>query len=191
MRILTTFWPIAGALTVATGSRAAGQAAASDWPAYGHDAGGSRYSPLGQITGANVAGLQLAWVYRTGDMLAARGRFETTPIVVDGTLYLSTSLDRVVALDPVTGSERWVFDPHIDLRGDYGDFASRGVSTWLDPRAAPGAVCRRRIYIGTVDARLIALDATSGKPCEDFGGHGSVTLIGVSRADLMTVELFV
>jgi quinoprotein glucose dehydrogenase len=155
-----------------------GQAAASstDWPAYGRDAGGTRFAPLEQISRANVAGLRLVWVYRTGDMLAGRGRFETTPIVVDGTLYLSTSLSRVVALDPATGAERWAYDPHIDLHGDYGDFASRGVSTWLDARAAADAVCRRRIYIGTVDARLIALDAATGQPCEDFADHGMIDL---------------
>jgi quinoprotein glucose dehydrogenase len=166
------------ALAVILPTVAMGQTArpATDWPAYGHDAGGTRFAPIDQITRANVAGLREAWVYRTGDMLVDRGRFETTPIMVDGTLYFTTTLDRVVALDPATGAERWSFDPQIDLHASYGDFANRGVSTWLDARAPAGTVCRRRIYIGTVDARLIALDGETGKPCDDFGEHGAVDL---------------
>ncbi|HEX4601136.1 MAG TPA: pyrroloquinoline quinone-dependent dehydrogenase [Gemmatimonadales bacterium] len=154
-----------------------GQAAArADWPAYGHDAGGTRYASANQIARNNVAQLRLAWVYRTGDMLPGRSRFEATPLVVDGTLYVATALDRVVALDPVSGVERWAYDAHLDLHGDYGDFATRGVSTWLDARAAAGTTCRRRVYLGALDARLIALDGATGQPCEDFGAHGTVDL---------------
>ena len=83
---------------------------------------------------------------------------------------------RVVALDPSSGRERWAFDSHVDRQGNWGDFANRGVSTWLDPRARPGAACRRRIYLGTIDARIIALDAKTGAPCRDFGERGTVTL---------------
>lgn len=152
------------------------QAQSTDWPAYAGDAQGHRYSALNQITSANVQRLEPAWVYRTGDLLRRNGRFEATPLLVDGTLFVSSPLGRVSALDPATGAERWTYDARIDLHGDYGDFASRGVSTWLDAAAAAGSPCRRRIYIGTVDARLIALDAATGRPCDDFGSHGTVDL---------------
>ena len=151
---------------------------ATQWPAYGGDAGGHRFAAVDQITPANVGELRLAWVYRTGDLMEHSGRFEATPLLVDGTLYVSTPLGRVSALDPTTGRERWTYDPMVNLHGDYGDFANRGVATWLDSRGSAGNVapCRRRIFLGTVDARLIALDAATGTPCQDFGVHGTVDL---------------
>ena len=82
--------------------------------------------------------------------------------MVDGTLYLSTPFGRVIALDPATGRERWTYDAHVDRHGGLRRSASRGVSTWLDPRAPAGAPCRRRIYLATLDARLVALDARTG-----------------------------
>ncbi|HET9706996.1 MAG TPA: pyrroloquinoline quinone-dependent dehydrogenase [Gemmatimonadales bacterium] len=148
----------------------------TEWPAYGGDAAGHRFSGLDQISAANVQNLKPAWIYRTGDLLRRYGRFEATPILVDGTLFVSTPLGRVSALDPKTGAERWTFDPMVDLHGSYGDFANRGVSTWLDAAAAAGSPCRRRIYIGTVDARLIALDGATGRACDDFGNHGTIDL---------------
>lgn len=165
-------------LLLAAAGSVAGQRPASDtdWPAYGGDAGGRRFSALSRITPANVAGLRLAWVYRTGDLMRGRGRFEATPLLVDGILYVSTPLAQVIALDPATGTQRWRYDPAVDLSGDYGDFANRGVAAWLDPRAAPQARCRRRIYVATVDARLIALDGRRGLPCADFGAGGTVDL---------------
>jgi quinoprotein glucose dehydrogenase len=96
--------------------------------------------------------------------------------MVDGTLYLSTPFGRVIALDPATGAQRWLFDAKVDRDGDWGDFANRGVSTWLDSRAPVGSPCRRRIYAATIDARIIALDARTGTPCSGFGDHGTVTL---------------
>ncbi|MBV9613702.1 MAG: pyrroloquinoline quinone-dependent dehydrogenase, partial [Acidobacteriaceae bacterium] len=97
-------------------------------------------------------------------------QFEATPLYIDGTLYLSTPLGRVIALDPVTGTSRWSYDPHIDKDKGYGDYANRGVSTWVSPDG------HRRIYDATIDARLIALDAVSGKPIVDFGDNGIVDL---------------
>lgn len=96
--------------------------------------------------------------------------------MVGGVMYLSTPLGRVIALDPASGAERWTFDPGIDRSMGYGDFTNRGVSTWLDSAAAAGAPCRHRIFVATVDARLIALDAAAGRPCEDFGSRGTVGL---------------
>ena len=151
------------------------------WPAYGRDAGGMRFSPLAQITRENVGQLAVAWSYRTGeaDVPIRRGRepsLEVTPLVIDGTMYLSTPFGRVIALDPATGAERWTFDPKIDREAGYGDFTNRGVATWLDERAVSETPCRRRIYVATIDARLVALDAANGRLCADFGAQGSVDL---------------
>jgi quinoprotein glucose dehydrogenase len=155
----------------------------ADWPAYGGDVGGSRHSPLTQIDAANVSRLEVAWTYRSGDVedgsgsTRPRSSFQTTPILVDGTLYFCTPFNRVIALDPETGSERWSYDPHLDREHLYL-LNCRGVSTWLDETAAAGAECRRRIITGTLDARLIALDARTGRPCRGFGRDGGVDLRG-------------
>jgi quinoprotein glucose dehydrogenase len=151
----------------------------SGWPAYGRDAGGSRYSPLAQINRENIAKLKAAWTYRTGaaDVKAVDARkaaFESTPILVDGTLFLSTPYNRVIALDPSTGSERWNYDPQVKLDQRYSELTSRGVSAW--PAAGGDSKAARRIFVATIDARLIALDARTGKPCEDFGEKGAVDL---------------
>jgi len=144
-----------------------------EWPAYGRDAGGERYSPLDDVNRTNVAALRVAWTFRTGDAYQPpRGRptaFEATPLYVDGTLYLSTPLGRVIALDPVTGLQRWAFDAKIPRDAGYGDFASRGVSTWQRGR-------ERRIFVATIDARLIALNAATGRPVQGFGSGGTVDL---------------
>ena len=146
------------------------------WPTYGRDPGGARHSPLTQISPANVANLTVAWIHRTGDDTPSHGRFQSTPIMVDGTLYVTTPLGRVNALDPVTGRERWTYDPGVALHAGYGDFANRGASTWRDERQAPNATCARRIFVAPIDARLIALDARTGKPCPDFGTGGTIHL---------------
>ncbi len=155
-----------------------------DWPVYGHDAGGARFSPLVQITRDNVAQLQVAWTYHAGipDMSTMSHRppsFEVTPIVVDGTMYVITPTGIIAALDPATGAERWRFDAGVNPHRGYGDFASRGVSFWRDSRAGAGSPpppCAHRIFAATIDARLVALDAATGKPCADFGAAGIVDL---------------
>jgi quinoprotein glucose dehydrogenase len=159
-----------------------GAAAAGEWRTYGGDAGNSRYSAVAQITRDNVGHLTVAWTYRTGEMDSTRfhvrrsPRFEATPLMVDGTLYLATPFGRVIALDPATGHERWTFDAKPDIGGEWGDFANRGVSTWVDPNAPPNASCRRRIVLGAVDGRILELDARRGTLCTGFGDHGSVDL---------------
>jgi quinoprotein glucose dehydrogenase len=158
-----------------------------DWPFYGHDAGGMRYSPLAQITRQNVPSLAVAWTFHTGDVSAGgngvqRSGFEATPLAVDGTLYLTTGFNRVIALDPETGAQRWSFDPLVDRQGDYGDgLINRGAATWLDEERAAGAACRRRVFEATQDARLIALDAATGSPCADFGQRGQISLRDVGE----------
>lgn len=155
------------------------QKPSSDWPAYGRDAGGSRFSPLNQINRSNVAQLKTAWTYRTGaeDVKAAGSRnaaFESTPILVDGLLYLTTPYSRVIALDPVTGAERWSFDPQVPLERRYSEMTSRGVSAW--PAATDNRKDSRRIFVATLDARLIALDAATGKIISSFGENGQIDL---------------
>jgi quinoprotein glucose dehydrogenase len=152
----------------------------AEWPAYGRDPEGTRFSELTDITPANVAALRVAWRYSTGEASGPETHrptsLEATPIVVDGTLFFSTPLGRVIALDPETGTERWVFDAKVGRAHMFGDWTSRGVSTWLDPSAKPGEACRRRIIVATVDARLISLDAATGAPCRQFGTQGTVDL---------------
>jgi len=150
----------------------------ADWIDYGGDRGGQRYSAATQITPKNVKHLRKAWEYHTGDVSDGNGTvesgtaFEATPILVDGTLYVPSPFNRIIALDPETGEERWTFDPKIDLQGNYGnDLISRGVTVWQDPDSD-----RKRIYAATNDARLFALEADSGKPCNDFGVDGQVDL---------------
>ncbi|MEQ1474500.1 MAG: pyrroloquinoline quinone-dependent dehydrogenase, partial [Candidatus Acidiferrum sp.] len=153
----------------------------TNWPNYGNDAGGQRFSPLAQVNRDNVTQLKVAWTYRTGVLeqlgdLKKGATFEATPILVDGRLYLSTALDHVIALEPDTGKKIWEFDPKVSTSHRYSEITSRGVSAWKDSGAKPGAPCALRIFIGTIDARLIALDGVSGKPCADFGTDGQVDL---------------
>src|SRR5215470_2466096 len=134
----TVAFLLALGVLLASGGPSASDASTDTWPYYGHDAGGMRYSPLTQINRDNVAQLRVAWTFHTGDVSEGGGRrkrsgFETTPLFDDGTLYLTTAFNRIVALDPETGRERWAYDPKIDLDGDYGDgLVNRGVATWLD-----------------------------------------------------------
>src|ERR1700736_970657 len=154
----------------------------SGWPSYGHDAGGTRYSGATQINRDNVAQLKVAWTYSTGaldqiaDDLKEHAAFEATPILIDGRLYLSTPLDHVIALEPETGRKIWEYDPKLDASHGFSEVTSRGVSAWKDLAAKTGQPCGMRIFIGTLDARLIALDGQTGKPCADFGVQGQVDL---------------
>ncbi len=170
-------------LTLLAGSSARAQISGNtDWPNYGNDPGGMRYSPLNQINRDNVLNLKIAWVFHTGDISDGKGGrkrsgFESTPILVDGTLYLTTPFNRVIALKPSTGKQLWAYDPKIDQKLDYGDgLVNRGVATWLEPAPTSGQPCRRRIFESTLDARLIALDAATGKPCSSFGNSGQISL---------------
>lgn len=155
-----------------------------EWPAYGNDAGGMRFSSLKQINTANVNQLTVAWTFRTGELEHYKGTyahekaaFEATPIMVDGTLFFSTPTSRVLAIDAVSGKQKWEYDPEVYLRQDLSEITSRGVSVWpasTDRQAA--ATTSKRIFVATLDGRLIALDAATGKPVSDFGKAGSVDL---------------
>ena len=102
--------------------------------------------------------------------------FEATPILVENRLFLSTPYNHVIALNPQSGVRLWEYDPHVDLSQSYSEVSSRGVSAWRDPEAKQGQPCRLRIFMGTLDGRLIALDGETGKPCLDFGVKGEVNL---------------
>jgi quinoprotein glucose dehydrogenase len=152
------------------------------WPAYGGDAGGTRYSPLNQIAVTNVDQLQVAWVLRTGDLGQGtkdwtRSAFEATPILYDNTLYLTTSSTNVIAVDATNGALRWRHDSNSRKDLHYSDGVSRGVSLWIDEATGQNAVCHARIFAPTLDARLLALDAATGTLCADFGEHGAVNLL--------------
>ena len=153
----------------------------AQWGSYGGDPGGNRHSPLTQIDRRNVGQLKIAWTYRTGELGAGFARadklaFEATPVMVRDSLYLSTPTNIVIALDPASGQQRWRYDPRIDRDRRYSEATSRGVSSWIDDDADPTAPCAHRIIMGTLDARLIALDGRTGRPCRDFGTGGKVNL---------------
>ena len=174
-----------------------------EWLHYGGDAGGARFSDLDQVDPDNVARLAVAWTIRTGDASHEEGtdeatheaveepvtegcarchrgdfKFETTPLMADGRLLLSTPLQRVLSLDPETGQEQWRFDPEIEMDVSRSEgFISRGVSYWRSTDASEASeTCGSRVIAATIDARMFALDAASGSPCLDFGANGVVRL---------------
>jgi len=149
------------------------------WSHYGGSVLGLQYSPLEQIDTGNVARLQRAWTYRTGERSDGAARayaFQANPILAEGRLYLATASAVVIALEPTTGREIWRHDVDLDRSRRPAEIASRGVTSWIDRDAPMGAACRHRIFVGTLDARMIALDGATGEPCRSFGDGGSVPL---------------
>lgn len=148
---------------------------AQEWPYYGGDAGGGKYSPLRQIDRSNVARLRVAWTYHTGDLsdgksgFPVRSAFETTPLVIDGVLYLTTPFCKLVALEAETGRELWKFDPGLDKEKPYNLYVNRGAAWWTDGK-------NKRLFYGTLDGRLFAVDAATGKPVRGFGQGGHIDL---------------
>ena len=145
-----------------------------EWPFYGGGPGGSKYSRLDQIDRSNVSKLKVAWIYHTRDMSdgsdnPVHSAFEATPLVADGVMYFTTPFGRVVALEAETGRELWTFDPKLDRQRPYNLFISRGLALWRRGE-------ERRIYSGTLDGRLFAVDARKGRPVTRFGEGGFVDL---------------
>jgi quinoprotein glucose dehydrogenase len=188
-----------------TGTQPALAPAPEDWAAYGRSQAAQRFSPLTQITAGNVAQLMRAWVYRTGDLPETRWGAETTPLKIDDTLYLCSATNVLIALDAATGRERWRYDPKVASEAIPYTAACRGVAYYdmskalakTDPPtdeqggdatvaasvaaaalAAPAALtdCPQRIIEGTLDGRLIAVDARTGVPCGHFGVDGQVDI---------------
>ena len=182
-RIRRLALPARSALLVALFAAGTGPpAGAEGWPHYGGSLAGDRHATPSSITPGNVGRLSLAWTHRTGDATDGEGfdgnpsRFRATPILVGDRLIASTGFNRVFALDPATGNEIWAYDPGVDFSDKYSEmFTSRGVAAWSGPASDPER-CRERVFLGTLDARLIALDAATGVPCTDFGRNGQVDL---------------
>jgi quinoprotein glucose dehydrogenase len=172
---------------VATARRSGQSTHDGQWPAYGGDSDSTRYSPLDEIDRANAKTLQLAWRWESPDnaiVTAQRGKlpatpaaFKATPILVDGILYIKTSLSQAVAIDATTGKTRWVFDPETWQRERPANTAynARGVAYWSDGKSS-------RIFLPTGDARLWAVDAKTGRPIDSFGSNGAIdATLGLRR----------
>jgi quinoprotein glucose dehydrogenase len=153
-----------------------------EWRNYGNTLQGSRYSPVAQITPANVDELKPAWTFRTGDLPGPKEKapreftFEATPLMVNGTVYLCTPHNQVVALDAETGQQKWRFNSQTDPSQAFV-IACRGVSYFEKTAGPSGEPCAHRIVGGTIDARLYEVDADTGRPCTDFGQGGFVNLL--------------
>ena len=174
--VLISCWSIA-----ASPRGHAQQPADQGWPTYGNDPGGTRYSKASQIDPTNVVHLQVAWTYRTGanvipTRLSKKAAFEATPILINGVLFLSTPYNHVIALNAQSGFKLWEYDPQVNLQRNYSEVASRGVSAWRDRKARSQQPCSLRIFVGTLDARLLAIDGASGKLCTAFGTNGVIDL---------------
>jgi quinoprotein glucose dehydrogenase len=168
------FWRSAGlfAFVIAIVSAHAASAGADQYQE------NTKYSPLAQINATNVTRLEQAWEYHTGetppkDAKAVFVAFEDQPSLIDGNLVVCTPSRRLIALDPQTGKPRWVFDPKERKTGMQ---KCRGISHWVDSRAADGAACKSRIFLGTTDYSLVAVDAKTGQRCDAFGDHGTVRM---------------
>ncbi|MET3579378.1 quinoprotein glucose dehydrogenase [Mesorhizobium robiniae] len=158
-----------------------GNVPAGEWHFYGRTQYGQRYSPLDQITPENVANLQPAWTYRTGDVKGpddiGETTYQVTPLKVADTLYICTPHNFAIAIDAASGKEKWRFDPKVGLDKDRQHQTCRGVAYYADAKIAAGQPCAARVYLPTSDARLIALDAASGQVCPTFAEGGTLNLL--------------
>lgn len=150
---------------------------------------GTKYSPLKQITKENVTKLTVAWEYHTGDGANPKPgsltSFQDQPSMIEGNLVVCTTHRRVIALDPKTGKEQWVFDPKDP---ETGMKKCRGIANWVDTQAEDGSFCKSRIFLGTADYRLIAIDAKSGMQCTEFGKNGQVKM-PINKPEIFTGEV--
>ena len=189
MRPMLSILCVAGVLIWAAATNAQRGESRSEWPTYGGDAGSTKYAPLDQITRDNVKRLAVAWRWESPDnavVSANRGKlpafpasFKSTPIMVNGVLYIKTSLSQAAAIDAATGKALWTFDPEMWQRHRPANtgFNSRGVAYWSDGKSA-------RIFLPTGDAYLWALDARTGRPVEGFGISGAIDALKGIRRDV-------
>lgn len=151
----------------------------SEWLAFGNSKAGTRYAAIDQLTPANVSRLELAWTFATHAAPrpggAAALAFEAPPLKVGDTLYTCSPHNIIFAIDAVSGAERWRFDPKADDSG-LAFIVCRGIAYHRFADAPEGGPCAERLYMGTIDARLVAIDARGGKRCADFGNHGEINL---------------
>ena len=158
-----------------------GDMPAGEWHFYGRTPFGQRYSPLDQITPDNVAKLQPAWTYRTGDVKGpddiGETTYQVTPLKIGDALFICTPHNFAIAIDAATGKEKWRYDPKIKLDSNRQHQTCRGVSYYADAKIAAGQACAARVYLPTSDARLIALDAANGQVCPSFAEGGTLNLM--------------
>jgi quinoprotein glucose dehydrogenase len=171
------------ALSVSIGRPAQAQAektpaTTTEWPSYGGDKASSKYSPLDQINADNFKSLKTAWTWRSVDEAVTKANpnlltwtWEATPLVIGGVMYVSTSMSQAAALDAATGAVKWTYDPETWKNGTPSNngFVHRGVAYWSDGS-------NERIFLGTGDGFLIALDAKTGKIIPTFGQDGRIDL---------------
>ncbi|NNH88888.1 glucose/quinate/shikimate family membrane-bound PQQ-dependent dehydrogenase [Acinetobacter terrae] len=165
--------------------------APEDWPAYGRTQAGVRYSPLNQINSDNVKDLQVAWTFRTGEMKTENDSGETTnqvtPIKIGNNMFMCTTHQRLIALDPATGKEKWSFDPKLKADNTFQHLTCRGVSYFdanntvqfaksLESKRSTSTLCPRKVILPVNDGRLVAINADNGQRCTDFGNNGEVDL---------------
>jgi quinoprotein glucose dehydrogenase len=181
-------------LLLGTAHGAEGPDPHSGWAYYGGTQDGTRFSSLKQVNRENVEDLEVAWIYKSGELdrrgpdLITNSSTHFTPILVAGSLMICTSFNRLIALDPGSGKERWVFDAQIDLGHPLPfQYNCRGVTGWENPDTDTVADCRHRIFMGTNDERLFAIDAKTGKRCKKFGANGEIS-VTQSRAQKFAGE---
>lgn len=152
--------------------------AGADWPAYGGTHHATRYSPLDRITRENVSQLELVWEFRTGDMPEEDERFsnQNTPLKIDDRLLICSSMNKIIALDAVTGLEIWRYDPQVSTDAIPYNASCRGLAYYESPVMDASELCRQRVIMNTLDARLIAVDIRTGQLCPEFGNGGIVDL---------------
>lgn len=146
---------------------------AGEWRHYGSSKSGTRYAAADQINVDNVSQLQRAWEIRTG----VPGEFKGTPIQVGDGIYLCTGRNVILSLDPDTGEERWRYDPEIETPMFGFWDTCRGVTHYALPDGSQGSDCPERIFTATTDARLVAVNKDTGRPCADFGVNGEISLL--------------
>ena len=151
-----------------------------EWDTFHGQLSSQKYSPLTQINKDNVGQLKKVWQYFTGDMSDGTGKtpatvWSATPIFANDTLYVGTPFYRIIALEPETGKEKWVYDTKSALVAETQPaLKSRGVSYWQEKNPQAGVACQKMVYLGNMTAQLYAVDADTGKPCENFGKNGVV-----------------
>ncbi|WP_227120583.1 pyrroloquinoline quinone-dependent dehydrogenase [Enterobacter hormaechei] len=152
------------------------------WDSFHGQLNAQKYSPLTQITADNVGKLTKVWEFHTGDVSDGKGDtpatvWSATPIFANDTLYIGTPFDRLIALDPGTGKEKWHYDTKSSRKAlTQPVLKNRGVSYWQAKNPVTGEACQKIVYMGTVDGKLFALDADSGKPCSGFANNGVLDL---------------
>ncbi|HAS0742140.1 TPA: pyrroloquinoline quinone-dependent dehydrogenase [Enterobacter hormaechei subsp. xiangfangensis] len=152
------------------------------WDSFHGQLNAQKYSPLTQITADNVGKLTKVWEFHTGDVSDGKGDtpatvWSATPIFANDTLYIGTPFDRLIALDPGTGKEKWHYDTKSSRKAlTQPVLKNRGVSYWQAKNPVSGEACQKMVYMGTVDGKLFALEADSGKPCSGFANNGVLDL---------------